>query len=704
MLGQSNGDGKGLVSSLATLQPTRWLSTGVYNNLFFWQNDCWDFHTNRGRIARLDLSTYDDAVVAPSSYAYLPNKNYLDTTANVPNTFGGELEIARGFAEELGANTTTGYTPIGIKLCIDATYFSPYEPTTFNLALQDWWWPGKDRTWHPSYPKIPTSPVTLTQVATATITGSSSTTLTAGAAAWVADEHVGRWAKVTWADGHANNVRSTTGFIIDNTGTVLTVGSWRGGTPPTTGTVTIYSGVSNVLGVVTTLETGTATAVTTTTLTLVGAFAGDSYAGKWVSVGGNLGLIASNTDDALTITAWTPASTLGVGISSNVSFTVYDIAWGAGSFSKVLVEDYAQACEDALGGGHQLDIQDVFTVIGESDASDGTRALHAYNNMKAVIHYIRTRLVELDLTTLPAEKIRVTIAKVKPVAAWPYADLVNSAFDQLADNDPYISVVETSSYSYGGTSGSDTQHYDANGQLGLGRALYESNFNLRARESKATVGDKYRLSLSELRTRFRRRYERTTSSAELTNPQVNGYLNDALRHLYNVAGDNAWFLRQIDSVSITGSPGQTTTLPAHIRRVYRVEKTTEPGLDLPNFVVGYSNEGRTQLVLSQHAAGTYNIHHFLYPLDLSADEDMCVVPPEYIELVILYACKRAAETAGNVDHAAIFNAEVAMLEPVMKRDLVRYDRPRKPAVTSRYEAEPFGPVSLRNWERSFDRY
>lgn len=712
VFGQSNCDGKAAVSALPSLAASRWQSLGVYQNLHFWQNDPFDFHSNRGRITPLDLSFYDDAAVASENYRYIANKSYLTVTDVVPSAFGPELEIARGFAEEMGTDPDTGRPPITVKLGIDATFISPYEPVLLPFPNSDWWWPTWQRSWHPGYPKVPTAPVLFgSAVHTGVATSTTSSSLTQTGAGWGVNAYTARWVRATWTAGYSNNVLSATALIASNTADTLTVALWLGPTPPSGAdpvvNFSIYPGTVNVLGTIDVKVSGTATgiagAIPASVLTDAGAFVAGAHVGHWAIVGGAIGYISANTTDELTIQFWAPS--VQAGTMGSVAYQVADIRPGAGSFAKLLIEDYVGACNTALvAEGHQIDVQDIFGIIGESDAGELIRAQRAGDNMRAIITYMRDRLVALGYTTLPANKIRVTLALVKENAIWTYATTVNEAYRALADSDPYISVVDTNSFSYGGATGSDTAHFDAQGQLDLGRALYESNKELREREGQATVGANYRLTLADLRTRFRRRYERTTSSAELTNPQVDSYLNDALRHLYNVAGDNAWFLRQIDTVTISGSPGQTTTLPSHIRRVYRVEKTTEPGLDLPNFVVGYSNEGRTQLVLPQHAAGTYNIHHFLYPLDLSADEDKCVVPPEYVELVILYACKRAAETAGNVDHAAIFNVEVAMLEQVMKRDLVRYDRPRKPAVTSRYEAEPFGPMSLRTWERGFDRY
>lgn len=686
VFGQSNCNGRGSIATLISIGGTRWQSAGVYQNLHYWQNDPFDFHTNRGRITPLDLSFYDDATTASENYRYVASQTYLTVTDAVPSVFGPDLEIIRGHAEE--GPDASGQPPICIKLGLDLTFISPYEPVLLPFPNSDWWWPTWARSWHPSYPKIPTAPVSFSSaVHTGTATNSSTTTLVQAGAGWTVDAYKTKWVRATWTQGYTNNVLSATAMVISNTADTLTVAVWLGPTPSTTAAFSIYTGTIDVLGTIDVKRTATTVGnITATALTDVGAFTPSAHIGHWAIVGGAIGYITANTADTLTVSGWSPLIGAAFTIAGG-AYQVADIRPGAGSFSKVLIEDYVGACNTAVvAQGHDgIDVQDIYAFIGESDSGELTRAESAYENMKAVLHYMRTKLVELGYTTLPAHKIRVVIALVKEVSAWAYASTTNAEYQRLEDNDPYVVTVNTSDFSYGG----DGMHYDAQGCVDLGRACYEANAELRERESKSTTIDSMRLTLSDLRTRFRRRYERTTASNELTSPQVDSYLNDALRAFYNLCGDNAWFLRQIASLPLTASPGQINTLPIHVRRVFRVENATNPGLETPSQVVGYDTSGRTQLVLLHNSAGTYNVHYFYYPPDLSAADDRCIVPPEYIELVILYACSRASETAGNADHAAIFMAEAQKLEPTVKRDLVRYERPKKGALTSRYDQSPY---------------
>lgn len=809
LCGQSNAAGKGSVASLASLSGSRWASTSVYQNLWFWQNDCMDFRSDRGRIVQLDLTNYNLGAVADSSYGYIPNQTYIDPLSTaVPATFGPELEISRGYAEESYTTDEDGKGSLCIKLGLDATFMSPWDPVELPAPLPvvlpatDWYWPSLFRSWHPSYPACPPSPIALTAVASGTI-GSTSTltsapyTIQGVGASWGADELNGKWFRATWADGNPNNVRSAIAIVrTSSSPSTLTVDEFIGGTPPVGAAFSVFTGTSDVLGISDTIETrtdvlaisealvqvnsavGTSTSVvgaggttlqdntpgtwtpnqfagktgtitgglgagatfsvvsnTADTLTLSadwttnGAPSGidltstytvgdvwttNEHAGRWVDVSGNLGLITSNTTDTLAISPlgggvymWTSHREMG---STPWSFPadgikIKDIRFAAGSLAKVLIEHYCVAADATLQvGGDRLDVQDIYFCIGESDSTEQARADRVYDNMKAIIAYMRTKLVELGLTSLPAHKIRVILAKVKNAASWTHYATTNAAFDRLAENDTAVTVVEVNDFPYGGFSGGDQQHYNAAGLLLLGRAMYEAGKTLELRETQATTDAGGRLTLSQIRTRVRRRYERTAATSELTDPQLDGYINDSLRDIYQMCGDNAWFLRQMSTVTISGSIGQETTLPRHIRRVYRIEDPSHPGVDIQWRATGYDEQGRTRVILYTRSAGTFLIHHFLMPADLGSDTDPCLVPPDYMELVILHACKRAAETAGNASQAGMFAMEAARVEQRVKQDLNRYDRPRKPALTTFQDEFGFEPFSFRAWESGWNRH
>lgn len=160
---------------------------------------------------------------------------------------------------------------------------------------------------------------------------------------------------------------------------------------------------------------------------------------------------------------------------------------------------------------------------------------------------------------------------------------------------------------------------------------------------------------------------------------VNDIINDALREVYNLAGDAAFFLRRTMDVTVAYPP-ETTTLSPVIRRLYKLERLTLPGQFVDWTLIQHDSIG--QMVISAAEGGTFRAHYIDFPADLVTDDDRAMVPWQHAELVVVAACRRLAESVGNVVVSQSLAREYAVLSKVFKRDCLRYDGQRHEPLTT----------------------
>ena len=265
-----------------------------------------------------------------------------------------------------------------------------------------------------------------------------------------------------------------------------------------------------------------------------------------------------------------------------------------------------------------------------------------------------------------------------PTSNWTYQTTVNDAMVQMANDDAATGVVDT-------TSGYDTTdgiHYDTDAYIALGEAMFEKWKELTTRQFDAAQQVDTLLSLSALRTAVRRRYERNGSGNDDTDSQVDQFINDSLREIYNTMGTNAWFLRRVEQLTMeTAYPG-TLTLPYPVRQLLRIENVNCPGRPVEHKGISYTDSGRIQITLHDYTGGPYYCHFMTMPQDLAEDADRALIPPHHVELVVMLSCKRLAEAAGNISVATYFAGESSRLWSILKKEALRMDRFRNESLTT----------------------
>lgn len=329
----------------------------------------------------------------------------------------------------------------------------------------------------------------------------------------------------------------------------------------------------------------------------------------------------------------------------------------------------------ANAAGDTLDIQGFFPHLGTNDASDTTRTEMFLKNMTFLRDSLREWTSANSYSSLAPQNIPWVMSGIGPAAGRPAANVTscNAAMLQMEQDDPftgYVDTTDTSVFSYD----IDGVHLDQDGSVQDGVALYQKWVEVISRITDPNVLDMDRPTLGNLRSRVKRRYERNTSGNAATADQINVFINDSLREFYNTIGDNPWFLRRKETITVSATYPTTTTLPRTIRRIVRVEDAAYPGRMIPYQCMGFTDSGRIEMSLHGAPTSQVTVWHLIVPRELVSDGDRCMVPLDYVELVVILTCKRLAEAAGNVNLASYYDAELVRLWKYVKRNVLAHGR------------------------------
>jgi flagellar biosynthesis regulator FlbT len=160
--------------------------------------------------------------------------------------------------------------------------------------------------------------------------------------------------------------------------------------------------------------------------------------------------------------------------------------------------------------------------------------------------------------------------------------------------------------------------------------------------------------------------------------------NDAIREAHNVAGDNAYYLRRTVELT-TQAPPAVTTLPAEVRRLYRLERTACPGSYVEWTFVRHDTANNT-VILAECGEAVIAHHHIIEP-DLVTDADETSFPWQHEELIVTMVMLRLAELDGSEQLLALLSERKEQLMNVFKRDCLLYERQRCEVMSTMYSRE-----------------
>lgn len=165
--------------------------------------------------------------------------------------------------------------------------------------------------------------------------------------------------------------------------------------------------------------------------------------------------------------------------------------------------------------------------------------------------------------------------------------------------------------------------------------------------------------------------------SEVSETLLTRLINESLREIFNLLGDNAYFLRKTQTLTVAAYPS-TTTLPVEMSRLYKLEPSYRPGSAVDWRLIRKDPTGGT--IIQADIAGTYVAHYLEIPADLSASTDTTALPPEHLEVLIVSVCRRLAQQVGNAALIQTYQAEESRLLGVLRRDCQKFDGMRHDAL------------------------
>jgi hypothetical protein len=375
---------------------------------------------------------------------------------------------------------------------------------------------------------------------------------------------------------------------------------------------------------------------------------------------------------------WHPYST-----SKLTTTEVYDLF-------DILIETILKGAATTWVGAHRagdtLDVQGIFIIDGETDAEDEYRAGAFYDTMKLIKSVMRQRIADAGLSSRPANRIPFIMGGVKDTS-WAYGSSINAALQKLADADEYAAFVDVNDLD---TKVGSPEHFDSAGCVEIGKRLVDAWSQVLNSETEAIAKVSSLKTLSQLTTLVKRRYEASGDGNDATSIRVTDAINYALREVYDTLGDDCWFLLKSSPITITaGASGIQASLPSKVNRPLWIESQGNPGRQIKWAGAGYDDEGNPQIVLMERTTGPFQIHYILSPDDLATDDDVCLAPPQCIELIVLLACLRIAETARSADQMGLYTAMAQRRWLTVQREALRYKRSWPKGMEQPSSIEPY---------------
>jgi hypothetical protein len=197
--------------------------------------------------------------------------------------------------------------------------------------------------------------------------------------------------------------------------------------------------------------------------------------------------------------------------------------------------------------------------------------------------------------------------------------------------------------------------------------------------------------------RVRRRYAGAAHD-NLSDPVIDDYITDEVRQIVNQLGDSAWFMRRTEIVSISTDAESLQTLDAKVKRPVDLTDSVSGRRFLWEF---HSLDSSGACVIRFAGNPNYTedarLHYIAHYEEMEEETDICPIPREHTEVVVIGACLRAAERDRNAALIASYMKRYDVLFRSLQRDQNRYADMQKARYRPRRASSSNIPQPIWRW-------
>lgn len=364
----------------------------------------------------------------------------------------------------------------------------------------------------------------------------------------------------------------------------------------------------------------------------------------------------------------------------------FDWAPNTGRLYSILLDRLAAAAAN-MPEGIEMDIDTVVPWFGDNDATlageDQERIREWEKNCRKFVAQIRADIADNGWSSKSPHEIKIVWMGVTDAyGSEDTQDDMNEALQRIEDDDPYFRYIDTTEYEFNSALGySDAlvasgSHFSANGYLTAADDIFDAIQEMDV-EPYDALDEEQRITVDSAKDRIRTYYNRSRVNTDANDETLLQYINASYFDILNDIADNAWFLRRRMQLAISATAGQAYTLPRVVHRLLKIEEINNPTYPLKYDEVGRADGGKCQIVLRERTSGTFWIHFFTQPKEMTSDSDLIPLPFQMIEWLVVECAKRLARSSGNILLLSHLEAESQKQRNICMRNLGAMQQARR---------------------------
>lgn len=178
------------------------------------------------------------------------------------------------------------------------------------------------------------------------------------------------------------------------------------------------------------------------------------------------------------------------------------------------------------------------------------------------------------------------------------------------------------------------------------------------------------VTLAELRQRVRTRYEKSANTS-LSDDMIDFHIRDEVEQILNRLGDVAHFAVREETLDLAPDSLCEVTLYARMKRVIGLRDASTGANQWFTFK-RLGTDGAPVIMIEGGQSKSYKVRYLMRHRQMMHPQDVCPIPREHTEVLVVGACLRLAEQDRNANMQQTFLARHEMLYREMIRDMNRH--------------------------------